>query len=637
MCGIAGIVGPLCERERLERMGELLKHRGPDDFRIWLCDSEQVGFAHTRLAIIDPVGGTQPMSTTGKRFVLCYNGEIYNYLELQNELFSSAEARGHHAMYENWQSSSDAEVLLYIFQQYGLDGIQKLQGMFSFAIWDEKEDKLFAVRDRLGIKPFYYYFDGETFLFGSEIKAILAAGILPEVDEEGFSEYVELQYCLKDRTMFKNIKRLLPGHYLEFDYHEKKLSCHKYWDFPCEDETFDEEQAAEEIRFLISDSVHMHLRSDFPYGFHLSGGLDSSAICSLGARLSGPPIKAFTGGFDVDGYTELPYAEFMTQWVGGKIHKTFPTAQDLRDSLEHIIYILDEPVAGAAIFPQYFLAKLVAENHVKVALGGQGGDELFCGYVRYLIAVTEDCLRSEIYGGETAEISSGLTMSSILPNLKSMRGYEPLMKRFFSHDIFGSFSQRYYHMMLRTSGLENIISPDLYRNDGRVMATFVSEFEACPSSNIIDRMSVFDMKNHLQSLLHLEDRASMAWSIESRVPLLDHRIVEKVMCIPGHKRMANGTLKYMFKRAVKNILPPEIFNRQDKKGFPVPASEWFSNELSGWVREVLLSEEARERGIYDMKLLEKQLQENVLYDRTIWGLLSIELWFRNFFDRQLGV
>ncbi len=631
MCGIAGIVGPLCKRETLERMGSILRHRGPDDFRIWMGEEEKVGFAHTRLAIIDPKGSVQPMLTYGKRFVLCYNGEIYNYLELQNELYSTIDN-----MYERWKSASDVEVLLYIFQQMRIEGLMKLNGMFAFAIWDEKEDKMYAARDRFGIKPLYYYFDGENLILASEIKAILKAGIEARIDYEGFSQYVELQYCLGERTMFKDIKRLLPGHYLEYDYYRRSLRCVKYWDIPIgKEDDYDEDIATEEILFLLKDAVRMQLRSDFPFGFHLSGGLDSSTICCIASRLVNGPIKTFTGGFRLEGYDESQHASHLADCIGAVNYSVFPTAEDLRDSFKQIIYLLDEPVAGAAIFPQFFLSKLIAENKVKVVLSGQGGDEVFCGYIRYLIAVVEDCLGREIYGpNATKGSSSGLSVSEILPNLRYLQGYEPLMSRFFSHDLFGDFSQRYYYMMLRTAGLELILSPDIYRQNDEVMSMFVEEFERCPSKNIIDRMAVFDMKNHLQSLLHLEDRASMAWSVESRVPLLDHRIVEAGMKIPGNRRFAGGNQKHIFKRVIRNIVPSAILERVDKKGFPVPISEWFKSELKDWVREILLSKAAKERGIYNIPALESRLNTQGAYDRTVWGLLSIEFWFQNFFDSQ---
>ncbi|MCP3924050.1 MAG: asparagine synthase (glutamine-hydrolyzing) [Desulfobacterales bacterium] len=627
MCGIAGIAGPICDQNKLDKMGDVLKHRGPDDFKTWIGKEEKIGFSHRRLSIIDPKGGSQPMKTTGNRFVLCYNGEVYNYLELRNELYSKESQ-----MRENWTSSSDVEVLLYMMQQKGIEGLKKLNGMFAFALWDEKENKLFAARDRLGIKPFYYYYDGESFIFASEIKAIIAAGVKPELDNKGVAQYIELQYCLKDRTMFKGIKRLLPGHYLEFDYYSKKLQIHKYWDIPTEPfSDYDEEKYIEEISFLLNDAMRIQLRSDFPIGFHLSGGLDSSTICCLASRLKSESIKTFTGGFKVNNYDESHHAKYLSDHIGAQNFTVFPTSNDLIDSFKHMIYMLDEPVAGAAIFPQYFLSKLISENNVKVALGGQGGDELFCGYVRYLIAVVEDSLKHEVYSNGKKSNSS-MNLNELLPNMHYLRGYEPLMKKFFSENLFGDFPQRYYHMMKRTTGLGEILHPDFYKEDDCVMTEFVEEFNNCESNNIIDKMSVFDIKNHLQSLLHLEDRASMAWSVESRIPLLDHRIVETVMRVPAHKRIPAGNLKHLFKRVAQNILPEKILNRTDKKGFPVPISEWFKEDLNYWVKEILLSKKAKERGIYNIPALEKKLNDHVAFDRTIWGLLSLEFWFQNYFD-----
>ena len=412
MCGIAAIVGPLCSETKLRKMGELMRHRGPDDFNIWLGSEEKVGFSHTRLSIIDLVHGNQPMKTTGKRFIVSYNGEIYNYLELQNELFSNYDLD-----WKVWTSSSDTEVLLYLFQNYGTECFNKLNGMYAFTIWDEKENKLYAARDRFGIKPLYYYYDNKKLIIASEIKAILASGIEPAIDREGFSEYVELQYCLSNRTMFKGIKRLMPGHYLEYDYNTNSLSCKKYWEIPVGvEDDYNEEKTIEELLFLLHDSVHLQLRSDVPLGFHLSGGLDSSSICSIAAKIIQDPIKTFTGGFDADGYSELEYAQYMTNKLGGENFSIFPTSNNLIDSLKDIIYMLDEPVAGAAIFPQYFLSKLISENNVKVSLSGHGGDEIFGGYVRYLVAVMENCLKEEIYGKNGNGFTSGLTLNKIISN-----------------------------------------------------------------------------------------------------------------------------------------------------------------------------------------------------------------------------
>lgn len=628
MCGIASIVGPLCERNTLERMVGVLRHRGPDDSNIWLGTEEKVGLGHTKLSVIDPKGNNQPMFTSGKRMVLVYNGEIYNYLELQNELYSNVSS-----MRDNWKTSSDTEVLLYIMSQMGIDGLEKLNGMYAFVIWDEKYNKLYAARDRLGIKPLYYSFDGDNLIIASEIKAILAAGVAPQMDLEGVSQFVELQYCLRDRTMFKGIKKLLPGHYLEYDYYTKTIKCVKYWDITVDaDSDYNEEKYIEEISFLLTDAMQMQLRSDYPVGFHLSGGLDSSTICYLASRLKSTPIKTFTGSFKIDNYDESHHAKTMAESIGALNFTTFPSSEDLRESFKKIIYVLDEPVAGAAIFPQYFLSKLIAENGVRVALGGQGGDELFCGYTRYLIAVLEDSLGNKIYSSSGDESRSGLSIDDILSNLHQLRGYEPLIQKYFSDNIFGDFPERYYHLMIRTSGLEKIISPDVYRCNGMVKSVFVEEFNRCQSGNIIDQMCVFDMRNHLQSLLHLEDRASMAWSVESRVPLLDHRIVDTVMRIPAEKRMIGGNLKYIFKRVVHNYLPPSILNRTDKKGFPVPIVEWFGGDLRDWVRDILLSQKAKERGIFDVRALESRLENHYAFDRTIWGLLSMEFWFQNYFD-----
>ncbi len=624
MCGITGIVHnnlrqPV-EEALLEWMTGKLRQRGPDDSGLWCADG--VGFGHQRLSIIDIDGGHQPMATADGLLWITYNGEIYNYIELKADL----QEKGH-----NFRTQCDTEVLLQMYAAYGQKCLGQLNGMFAFAIWETHEKRLFAARDRLGIKPLYYYWDGELFAFASEPKALLAhPRITAEINRESLEDYLNLQYCLGDKTLFKGIKRLLPGHCLNLQ--DGRLQVQQYWDLSFTGEG-DSGDLTEQLQDLMRDSVRLRLRSDVPVGAHLSGGLDSSAVSSLAADLLGEPLQVFTCGFkDADRYDETRYARLVGDHIGAVYHEYFPTAQDLAETFEQLIYWLDEPVAGAAVFPQYFLSKLASEN-VKVVLGGQGGDEIFCGYARYLVAYLESGLQRAIYG--SAPMAGQVRLEDIAPNLDYLGGYEPMMQHFFADGLFTDPADRYFRLLLstrRSQELDDILLPEL-KPDGYVTRdAFREAFMAPQTDDLIDRMTYMDTKDHLQSLLHLEDRTSMAVSLESRLPLLDHRLVERVFAVPPARRFSAGKPKFLMRQAIADWVPAPVMQRSDKMGFPVPIFEWFHGELRPYVEEILLGSRTRQRGIFNAAAVERCLRSEKPFGRTVWGLMSLELWFRNFFD-----
>ncbi len=622
MCGIVGIVHgdrqrPVSE-ELLRRMTDVMRYRGPDDSGLFIEDG--MGLGHRRLSIIDIAGGHQPMTTGDSGLWITYNGEIYNYLELRKGL----NADGYSAV-----SRSDTEVLLQIFARDGREGLHQLNGMFAFAIWDSQRRELFAARDRLGIKPFYYYAADGLFLFASEIKALLLhPQVQPEIDYDALQDYLDLQYCLGDKTLFKGIKRLQPGHRLLWRDNRLEIDC--YWDLSFEPQT-EKSAGPEALLDLLEDAVRLRLRSDVPVGSHLSGGLDSSAIACLAARHLPSQLQVFTGGFEVaERYDESRYAKLVAEQIGAQYHQVFPTATDLAETLGEMVYFLDEPVAGAAVFPQYFLSKLAAK-HVKVVLGGQGGDELFCGYARYLIGHVESCLQKAIYG--QAPLVDDWTLGDLEGNLSYLRGFEPTMQKLFASDLFADPAERYYRLLQRSQDMEGIFTDDSWRRGSYSTAeAFREEFNRSQSEHLIDRMLYMDIKNHLQSLLHLEDRTSMAASLESRLPLLDYRLVEFALAQPAAVRFAGGRPKHLLKEAVDGLVPRQIIERKDKMGFPVPIFEWFGGELKTYVEDLLLGEQTRRRGFFDMAAVERSVRGEKPYGRTVWGLLSLELWFRQFFD-----
>jgi asparagine synthase (glutamine-hydrolysing) len=621
MCGIVGIIhrdaDRAVEEDLLLAMTDVLIHRGPDDSGTWICGP--VGLGHRRLSVIDLAGGHQPMSVADGSMVITYNGEIYNYLELREELKRKDF---------EFRTLSDTEVLLQMYAAHGEGCVGLLNGMFSFAVWDASRKRLFAARDRLGIKPFYFYEGEGIFLFASEIKSLLLhPAVVADLDHDALQDYLNLQYCLGDKTLFKGIHRLLPGHRLVWE--AGTVRTEQYWDLDFTPQEIGEEEVVERLRWLLADAVRLRLRSDVPLGTHLSGGLDSSTIAALAADLMDSKLSVFTGGFrNGNRYDESHYARLVADNIGASYFEVFPTAQDLADTFEDLIYYLDEPIAGAAVFPQYFLSRLASE-HVKVVLGGQGADEIFCGYARYLVAHLERSLKGAIYGDVNAPDLVGLA-----PNLQYLQGYEPTMERLFSRDLFGPDADRYYRLLQRSQDMEGIVMAGNGDRSYSTREAFRGEYERPETDSSLDRMLYVDVKNHLQSLLQLEDRTSMAVSLETRLPLLDHRIVELACGVPASARFGDGQPKYLFRKAIASTVPREILERKDKMGFPVPIYEWFSGDLRPFVQDILLGDTIRSRGFFDMAGVERAVAAERPFGRTVWGLLSLELWFRRFFDKR---
>lgn len=629
MCGICGIYHLDLSRDVLESeiksMAHTMKHRGPDDEGVFLDGN--LGLGHQRLSIIDLTSAAkQPMRSEDGRYWIVYNGEVYNYLELRQQLIG----RGH-----QFQSHSDTEVVLHLFEEEGPDCVHKLNGMFAFAIWDKKDKTLFAARDRFGIKPFYFVYSGKTFLFASEIKSLLAAEVLePALDHDGLADYLTFQFCLGEKTLFKNVRKLLPGHTLLLR-PNGSLTLKKYWelDFNIDTDHTDEYFEQSLLRYL-EDSIRIQLRADVPLGAHLSGGLDSSTVTCLASSLLDNPMHTFSGGF-VDGpeYDETEYARIVAEAVNSIHHEVFPTADDFVNIMPHLIYHLDEPTAGPGLFPSYFVSKMASQN-VKVVLGGQGGDEIFGGYTRYLIAYLEECIKGGIEGTQE-EKKYVVDFYSILPNLTELDGYQPLLRYFFQEGLFESSDRRYFRLIDRSNGLRDLVSTGLFEGENgyQPFDAFIDIFNDGECHSLINKMTRFDLKTLLPALLHVEDRMSMAVSIESRVPLLDYRIAELVASMPPMIKYRGGRSKHIFRQVVQHLVPEGIFNRKDKMGFPVPLSEWYrQGPVREFVRDTLLGNQAKTRGFIKSEDVEKRLDQERTYGRGIWGLLSLELWMQAFLD-----
>lgn len=631
MCGFVGLAGSTGQesirQDTIERMMRVIAHRGPDGDGFFAAAGAPLCLGHRRLAIIDPEHGKQPMTTGNGELTVVFNGAIYNYLELRRELVG----KGHPI-----HSYSDTEVLLYAYHEWGEGCVDRFIGMFAFAIWDERQRRLFCARDRIGIKPFYYAFDGRTLAFGSEIKAILASGVVKaEAEQRGLQDYLTFQFCLGERTLFKGIRKLEPGYCMTAQFNGDQISVHtrQYWDLKYDiDEVHDELWFVDHLAGLIEDATRMHLRSDVPLGAHLSGGLDSSTVVCLAADLlRGERIKTFTGAFpEGPEFDETSYAKEVSAFAGTDYKEIYIPGAELPDVLPQLMYYMDEPLAGPGVIPQYFVSKLASE-HVKVVLGGQGGDELFIGYTRYLVAYLEKCLAGAIY--RTADQQRyAVSLESIVPNLPLLQTYRPMLQGFWSKGLFDASDNRYFSLIDRSEGMNHLFSRDLFSTGYSPFESFQQIFNRDGLHSLINRMTYFDLKGSLPALLHVEDRTSMAASIESRVPLLDHRIVEFMATIPPNIKFAGGRTKYLFKEAVRNTVPKKIFDRQDKMGFPTPLTQWTKGVAREFVQDILLSDRVRARGIYNIDAMERAINSEREFGRVVWGLLCLELWHRVFID-----
>lgn len=626
MCGIAGIYNSNQSAvdslyRKLNLMNRLQIHRGPDDEGAWVHERGHVGFAHRRLSIIDlSPSGHQPMQDECGNWIT-YNGEIYNYLELRSEIGEDV-----------FRTNSDTEVILRAYRKWGQDCVHHFHGMFAFALWDESKQTLFCARDRFGIKPFYYTIADDIFYFASEIKALLPFSDDIDTDLDGFKDYLSFQFCLGGKTLFKGISELVPGHILI--YNKKTMDVSRYWEiFYNLDFNHTEKYFEERLRSVLDESIKLHIRSDVPIGAYLSGGLDSSTIASLASRNTDGEFLGFTGKFNHGPeYDESAYARAMAEWCSFGLHEIEITPFDFIENIRKVIYHLDYPVAGPGSFPQYIVSQYAA-RHRKVLLGGQGGDEIFGGYTRYLVSYFEQCIKAAI-DGNMHKGNFIVTYESIIPNLTALHNYKPMLQDLWREGLFDSMDRRYFRLINRAPLLKDEINWDLL-GDYSPFETFRAMFNChnVRKESYFDLMTHFDFKTLLPALLQVEDRVSMAHGLESRVPLLYHPLVEVAATVPSNIKFCNGEMKHIFKKVVKPFLPGIITNRQDKMGFPTPLTEWIKGEARDFVHDVLSSTKAQTRTlINNRKVLEGMAQESK-YGRKIWGLLCLELWQQEFHDK----
>jgi asparagine synthase (glutamine-hydrolysing) len=622
MCGIAGIAardGAPVDEGLLRAMTGVIAHRGPDGEGFFRRGG--VGLGHRRLAIIDLATGDQPMESDDGSVCLVFNGEIYNFLELRREL----EGRGH-----RFRTASDTEVILQAYEAYGVECLGHLRGMFAFALWDGRRRRLLLARDRVGIKPLHYAWDGRRLHFASEIKAILEDPRVPrELDWDAFRDYLVFHYIPSPRTIFRSIRKLPPASYLLLDLDRGEPEIHRYWDLrfaPEEDRSAAE--WVEGLRWHLRDAVRSHMVSDVPIGAFLSGGVDSASVVALMAQASPTPIRTFSIGFDETDFDELAYARQVAQRYGTD-HCEFVVKPDALEVLPRLAWQLDEPFADSSVLPTYYVAKITRE-HVTVALSGDGGDEGFAGYRRYARAERLHD-RLDRLPGALARPLLRLAAALLPPGIRG-QGYL---------DLLGSGPlDRYFRMMTnqRTETLRQLLTAEARsRVATEVDASWFHHLAAEGNApDYVSTLQYLDVRSYLpEDILTKVDRTSMLVSLEARVPLLDHVLMEYVATIPSSLKLDRGQGKAIFKRAMAADLPDEILNRP-KMGFGVPLAAWFRRELADYTRETLLSRQARHRGLFAPAAVEALLTAHGhgRRDRSaqIWALLSFEQWARQWLD-----
>jgi len=618
MCGIAGILKfdprERAEEHRLVRMREALRHRGPDGKGLMV--EGPVGLAHRRLAIVDVDAGHQPMCNEDGSVFVVHNGEIYNHAQLRPGL----EASGH-----RYRSRCDTETILHAYEEEGPDAVERLQGMFAFAIWDRSHRRLLLARDRLGIKPLYYACTDTELIFASEIKSILAAGpIRPAFNEQVLPEFLATRFVSTEDTFFKGIRKLLPGHVLSWSPAEG-ISTHRYWHLSVAASrpvgTFQSE--VDGLRDRLEAAVDSHLMSDVPLGVFLSGGLDSSALAALVARAIKPPLRTFAVGFLERGANELDFARLAARSIGAEHRDVVVTPAQYFNALPDLVWHEDEPIAFPSSVPLYFVSRL-ARRYVKVVLTGEGADELFLGYNRY---------RVTLWNARFGSAYWAIAPRSLRRHVRDLVETLPESIARYARRGFAALEPGY-----RSLFLENFaVFPEAFRS--RLLASsgeldpFVVQARCYEEGvgTMLERMSRVDLQTYLQELLMKQDQMSMASSIESRVPFLDDRLVEHVAAMPGRLKLRGWTTKAVLRAAVGDLVPPAILARR-KMGFPVPLGRWLRGDFWPVVEELVLGLRARSRGFFNPHTLRQLAYEHrggrVRHDDRLWLLINLEIWLR---------
>jgi asparagine synthase (glutamine-hydrolysing) len=626
MCGIAGFIvkeknAPAAEREiLLDRMCRVIEYRGPDEQGAVVAGRAALGMR--RLSIIDLKSGQQPIYNEDGNLAIVFNGEIYNYRELKTRL----ERRGH-----KFKTNSDTETILHAFEEYGADCVSHLRGMFAFAIWNKSDESLFIARDRVGKKPLFYALtERGNFVFGSELKVLLTHGeISKEIDFAALDAYLTFGYVPEEFCIFKNVHKLLPGHFLTFKNGE--IRTRKYWDFDYKQVSNIKTEAeyVEILREKIREAVKIRLISEVPLGAFLSGGVDSSSVVAMMSQILDAPVKTFSIGFNEDSFNELKFARIAAKHFQTEHHE-FIVTPDLVETVDDLVWHFDEPFADSSALPTFMVSKM-ARDYVTVVLSGDGGDELFAGYTRYVV----DRRRSGAAANLPPFVRKNLRLlSERLPHGARGRNYLYNVSLDAVDRYIDSISQ--YNALRKKSLYSKDLRSKLNGDSGASRYRKIALGVA--TGNAIDNLLYLDSKTYLPAdILTKVDRMSMAASLEARVPLLDHELIEFVTReIPANLKMKGFETKYIFKKAMEGIVPREILHRE-KQGFGVPIEEWINNQLRARIRETLLERRTLERGYFEKSYIETLLDEHSKrrrdHSHALWILWMLELWHRRFLDK----
>lgn len=629
MCGICGVLYHSTERRAekplLQKMVSVLHHRGPDDEGIYL--KGHIGLAHRRLSIIDlSPAGHQPMANEDGSIWIVFNGEIYNFLELREEL----QKKGH-----RFTSSTDTETIIHLYEERGVECVHDLRGMFAFAIWDERKKRLFLARDRVGKKPLVYSHTREAFLFASEIKSLLIDPSVPkDIDYTALHHYLTYQYVPSPRTIFTSIQKLPPAHILVYE--KENLVVKRYWSLSYQKKLVlpSLQDYGEHFLELFKEAVKIRLRSDVPLGAFLSGGIDSSLVVAVMSKLMDQPVKTFSIGFEEESYNELPYAKAIAQKYETDHHE-FMVRPDALEILPKLVWFYNEPFADSSAVPTYYVSK-ITKNYVTVTLNGDGGDESFAGYERYLadrLAHYYSIIPRWVHDRVVKRVVD------LLPSSAHRRSFLRRLKRLLK-GIAEVPERRYVRWIcfFDNEMKEEIYTPSFKRQvkDIDSVELTVEWYHKADGNDFIDKTLFVDVMSYLpEDLLVKVDIASMANSLETRSPFLDHKVMEYAASLPPDLKLRGMETKYLLKRTLQGLLPREILRRK-KMGFGVPLDIWFRRELKEMAYDTLLSKRCRERGYFRREVVQELLDEHALgkmdHSYRIWALLFLELWHTMFID-----
>ena len=626
MCGICGIFFKdrdwRVQGDALARMNRSIVHRGPDDEGFFV--EENIGLAMRRLSIIDVKSGHQPIANENRDIWIVFNGEIYNHDELRKDL----EAKGH-----QYRTRSDTETIVHLYEQYAQDCVKHLRGMFAFVIWDRRRRTLFAARDRMGIKPFYYRWDGKSFLFGSEIKAILEyPGVDAEFDRSTLGEYLAFGYITGPQTMYTGIRKLMPGHTLELGERAGEPLIKQYWDLAVKDDAtpLSHEFYLRTYREKLESAVSSHLMSDVPLGVFLSGGLDSSAVAALTAKIRGDRIQTFAVGYGEEQFSELPYARQVAEHIRSDHHEVRLSREEFFETLPRLIWHEDEPVVWPSSVSLYFVARL-ARQRVTVVLTGEGSDETLAGYTRYAWTLLNSKM-DRTYRSVTPAFLRGMLRKGIGSAPLSAGLHRKLEHTFLMRDgaSWPSFYFDNFYSAFSAGEFAELLTPEAFEASGDAYKGSMEPWERS-SGELLHRLLYTDINSYLIELLMKQDQMSMAASIESRVPFLDHPLVEFTARIPAEQQVKGMAGKFILKEAVEDLLPHDIIYRQ-KMGFPTPWAYWLAGQQLHQIETLLTEPRAAGRGLFRPDTISRIFAEHRSGHRDhgnrIWRLLNLELWQR---------